>query len=93
MHTGCFRFRYLLLLLGTFHGLERGHLQREYACVLSNLVLCSLTVAGTSSLSSDHNLPSDWSFWCERGGEKSHFLEQNFFVLIFFFHFVKFLFL
>ncbi len=73
MHTGCFRFRYLLLLLGSFHGLERGQLQREYVCVLSNLVLCSLTVVGTSCLSSDHNLPSDWPVWCERGGEKSHF--------------------
>lgn len=33
-------------------------------------------------MSNDHNLASDWPFWCERGGEKSHLLTQKFFSLI-----------
>lgn len=79
VHTGCFRFSYRLLLLGPFHGLEKVHLQREYVCALSNLILSSLTVADPSCVSNDRNLASDWPVWCERGGEKSHLFKQNFF--------------
>lgn len=85
---------YLVLLLGLFHGLEKVILSTNGTCAKpSYLVLTSLTVADTSCLSNDHTLACDWLVWRERGGEKNlNLFKQNFSALVFFLHFVKFLF-